>query len=63
VRSKSHQLEPRTNPLLQCIVETVAAVASIFMVIGDLIAPTTHTLKKSDHTEPPDARADELRFA
>jgi hypothetical protein len=63
MRSQSRQFEPRTNPLLQCIVEAVAAVASIFMVIGELIAPTTHTFKKSDHTEPPDARAVELRFA
>ena len=62
MRSQSHHLEPRTNPLLQCIVEAVSAVASIFMVIGDLIAPTTHTRKKSDHTEPPDLRA-ALRFA
>jgi hypothetical protein len=63
MRSQSHHLETRSNPLLQCIVEAVSSVASLFLVIGDLIAPITHTCRKSDHSEPPDHRSPVLRFA
>ena len=56
MRSQTHRPESRSNPVLQCMVEAVSAVADIFLVIGDLLSARSHTKKKSDRSEPPDDR-------
>jgi hypothetical protein len=54
MRSALHDSHRRRNSFINGIVEVVADVASALMLLGDLIAPRSHTVKKSDHSEPPD---------
>ena len=54
MRSETRHPRQHGNPFINGIVQAVADIASAFMLIGDLIASKTHTVKKSDHSEPPD---------
>ena len=54
MRSELHHPQQRGNPFISGIVHAVADIASALMLLGDPIASKTHTLKKSDHSEPPD---------
>lgn len=54
MRSELHHASHRGNPFIAEIVQVFAEVASALTLLGDLIASKTHTVKKSDHSEPPD---------
>ena len=54
MRSELHHASQRGSPFINGIVRVVAEVASALMLFGDLIASKSHTVKKSDHSEPPD---------
>ena len=54
MRSELHHPKQCGNPFISGIVHAVADIASALMLLGDLIASKTHTVKKSDHSEPPD---------
>jgi hypothetical protein len=55
MRSESHHPQQHGNPFINAIVQVVDDIAqAVFMLLGDLIASRTHTVKKSDHSEPPD---------
>jgi hypothetical protein len=54
MRSELHHASHRGNPLIGGIVQVVAEISCALMLLGDLIAARTRTLKKSDHSEPPD---------
>ena len=57
MRSELHHNSQPCNPIISGIVQVCADVASALMLLGDLIAWKTHTVKKSDHSEPPDVAA------
>jgi len=57
MRSELHHVSQTCNPIISGIVQVVAEVANALMLLGDLIASKTHTVKKSDHSEPPDVAA------
>jgi hypothetical protein len=54
MRSETHHPQQHGSPVISGIVQAVADIANALMLIGDLIASKTHTVKKSDHSEPPD---------
>jgi hypothetical protein len=57
MRSELHHDSQPCNPFISGIVQVVAEIASALMLLGDLIAAKTHTVKKSDHSVPPDVAA------
>ena len=57
MRSVLHHQQRHGNPFINGIVQVVADLANAFTLLGDLIASKTHTVKKSDHSEPPDGAA------
>ena len=57
MRSELHHDSQTCNPVISGIVQVVAEVASALRLLGDLFAAKTHTVKKSDHSEPPDVAA------
>jgi hypothetical protein len=54
MRSELHHPQQHGNPFINGIVQVVADIAKAFMMLGDLITSKTHTVKKSDYSEPPD---------
>jgi hypothetical protein len=54
MRSELHSTTPRSNPFIEAFVRAISDIATVFLLLGDLISPRTHTVKKSDHSEPPD---------
>jgi hypothetical protein len=54
MRADLHPSHPSPASFIEVVVQAVSDVAGMFLLIGDLIAPLTHTVKKSDHSEPPD---------
>jgi hypothetical protein len=55
MRSELHHDSKPSNSPISGIVQVITEVASALMLLGDLIASKTHTVKKSDHSEPLDA--------
>ena len=56
MRSALHPATP-INPFIRSVIQVVSDIATVFLLLGDLIAPRNHTVKKTDHSEPPDAAA------
>lgn len=44
----------RSYPFVRGVVQAVADIAGALTILGDLIASKTHTVKKTDYSEPPD---------
>jgi hypothetical protein len=60
VSALSHPLvrvDQPCNPFLEGIVQAGTDVAGVLMLLGELIASRTQTVKKSDRLEPPDPAA------
>jgi hypothetical protein len=54
MRADLHPSHPGATSFIEGVVQAVAEIASVLQLLGDLIAPMTHTVKKTDHSEPPD---------
>jgi hypothetical protein len=54
MRADRHPSHPSATSFIEGIVQAVSEVASVLQLLGDLIAPMTHTVKETDHSEPPD---------
>jgi len=48
MRSEVHHPQRHGNSFISEIVQVVADIAGVIMLLGDLIASKTHTVKKSD---------------
>jgi hypothetical protein len=54
MRSKLRPNSPRSYSLIETFVQAVSDVGRALQLLGDLIAPRTHTARKTDLSEPPD---------
>ena len=57
MRSQSHQypVVPGASSFLGAFIQAFCGISTVFVVLGDLVAARTHTIKQCDHAEPPDA--------
>jgi hypothetical protein len=60
MRSELRSENPRRNPFIEGCALAVSEIATVFMLLGDLLASRTRTVKDTDHSEPPDVMEDVL---
>jgi hypothetical protein len=54
MRADLHSSHPPGGSLIEGLAQAVSDIASVLQLLGDLLVPRIHTLKKTDRSEPPD---------
>jgi hypothetical protein len=55
MRSELYPSNHFAIPLVQILAEAMSEVATVFVLLGELMAPRLNTFRKTDRSEPPDA--------